>query len=116
LRVAGIEEFLQQQQSTEGDRVLLSIAQEIRGGLREFDVLARTAVDSFEILIPEPDCEIAALLGPLARRAREAIRREPDESLESRLKLEFGYALLPEETQTLRGLYERAQTARIVSD
>jgi GGDEF domain-containing protein len=56
--------------------VLLSIAQELRGALREFDVIARSALDTFDILVPEPDAEIPALLGPLARRAREAIRRE----------------------------------------
>jgi diguanylate cyclase (GGDEF)-like protein len=100
----------------EGDRVLLSIAQELRGALREFDVIARTAMDTFDILVPEPDAEIPALLGPLARRAREAIRREPDSTLNDRLRLAFGYALFPDEAQTVNALLERAQNTRISSD
>ncbi len=116
LRVVGLAEMLQQQQGAEGDRVALSLAQEIRGGLREFDILGRTAEDTFEIVIPEPDGEVAALLGPIARRVREALRQEPDTSLEDRLKLDFGYALFPDEAQTPKALHELAKKSRITTD
>jgi diguanylate cyclase (GGDEF)-like protein len=116
IQIGGLSGLLGQQQAAEGDRLVMSIAQELRGGLREFDVIARTALDTFEILVPEPDAEVSALLGPLARRVRDAIRREPDPSLSDRLSLEFGYALFPDEGQTVRALLDRAQQPRITSD
>ena len=78
--------------------------------------MARTFPDTFQILIPEPESEIPALLGPLARRVREAIRRQPDSTLEDQLKLEIGYALFPEEGDTTKALTERVQTSRIMTD
>ena len=36
------------------------------------NIAARSAPDEFQILIPEPEGEVSALLGPLARRVREA--------------------------------------------
>ena len=115
VQIEGLATLIAQAQE-EGERVLLSIAQELRGALREFDVIARSALDTFDILVPEPDAEIPALLGPLARRAREAIRREPDSTLNDRLRLAFGYALFPDEAQTANALLERAQSTRISSD
>jgi diguanylate cyclase (GGDEF)-like protein len=115
LRVLGLAELLERQGESEGDRVVLSIAQEIRGGLRDFDVLARTAPDTFEMLLPEPESEVSALLGPLARRAREAIRREPDATLTDRLALELGYAVYPQDGATARALADRAAEPRIRS-
>jgi GAF domain-containing protein len=115
LRVGGLAELLEAQSEAEGDRTVLSIAQELRAGLRDFDVLARTAADTFEALLPEPEGDVAALLGPLARRAREAIRREPGgEALES-AALEFGYALFPDEGRTAKELEARAAESRIRS-
>lgn len=113
LRIADLDEALQTQVGAEGDRLVLSIVQELRGGLREFDVLARTGPDEFQIVIPEPEGEVSALLGPLARRAREAIRRDADETMAERLHLEFGYALFPHEAQTPRALQDRARESRI---
>ncbi len=117
VQIDGLATLISQQDGPEGDRVVVSIAQELRGGLREFDVIARTAPDTFDVLVPEPDsAEISALLGPLARRAREAIRREPDPTLSDRLSLRFGYAIFPDEAQTAKALLERAREARIASD
>ena len=61
----------------------------------------------------EPGDEVSALLGPLARRAREAIRREPDPSLAEQLELEFGYAVFPEDAQTARGVQLLAAKPRV---
>ena len=70
----------------------------------------------FEILLPEPDEDISALLGPLARRAQQAIRRDlPEDAEADRLQLEFGYAIYPAEAQTPAALQEKARTARIRS-
>jgi diguanylate cyclase (GGDEF)-like protein len=116
LQIGGLSDILARQVEAEGDRLVLSFAQEIRAGLREFDVIARTAPDTFLILIPEPDAEIPALLGPLARRTHDAIRRETDPSLEESLDLKFGYAFFPDEGQTTKALLERAAAPRITSD
>jgi GAF domain-containing protein len=115
VRFAGLAELFAEQEGSEVDRLLLSLVSELRGGLRDFDVLARTGPDEFHILLPEPEGEVQALLGPLARRAREALRREPDASLAERISLEFGYALFPAEGQTPKALLERARPARIRS-
>ena len=85
-RVDGLAELLGAPEPTDGEHLALSLAQELRAGLREFDVVARTAPDTFQVLIPEPEGDVAALVGPLARRSREAIRREPDASLGDRLR------------------------------
>jgi GGDEF domain-containing protein len=115
VRFAGLSELFAAQESSEIDRLLLSLVSELRGGLRDFDVLARTGPDEFHVLLPEPEGEVQALLGPLARRVREALRREPDASLGERIALEFGYALFPTEGQTPKALLERTRPARIRS-
>ena len=112
-RVDGLAELLAAPEPTQGEHLALSLAQELRAGLREFDVVARTAPDTFQILMPEPEGDVAALLGPLARRAREAIRREPDAALGDRLRLEFGYATFPADGATARALQEAARRTRI---
>jgi len=112
-RVDGLAELLAAPEPGEGERVALSLAQELRAGLREFDVIGRTAPDTFLILVPEPEGDVAALLGPLARRARDAIRREPNPALAESLRLEFGYATFPVDGQTLRALLEAARRTRI---
>ena len=112
-RVDGLAELLAAPEPAEGERVTLSLAQELRAGLREFDVIGRTAPDTFLILVPEPEGDVAALLGPLARRARDAIRREPNPALAESLRLEFGYATFPSDGQTLRALLEAARRTRI---
>ena len=113
LRVGGLKEWIETQQEAEGDRLVLSIAQELRAGLRDFDVLGRSSEDEFEMVIPEPEGDVSALLGPLARRVSDAIRREPEGAPE--LALEFGYALFPEDGQTPGTLRERAAEPRIRS-
>ncbi|HKC52973.1 MAG TPA: diguanylate cyclase, partial [Myxococcota bacterium] len=112
-RVDGLAELLAVPEPSDGERLALSLAQELRAGLREFDVIGRTAPDTFLMMIPEPEGEVTALLGPLARRAREAIRREPNPTLSESLRLEFGYATFPSDGQTARALLEAARRTRI---
>ena len=116
LQVGGLADLLAGQPGLEGDRLTLSIAQELRAALRDFDVLGRTAPDTFEALIPEPDRDISSLLGPLARRAHESIRRELDPELGARLTLRFGYARYPEDGRLASQLQDKAREPRIVSD
>ncbi|HTO71663.1 MAG TPA: GAF domain-containing protein [Myxococcota bacterium] len=112
-RVDGLAELLSAAEPARGERLALSLAQELRAGLREFDVIGRTSPDTFLILVPEPEGDVAALLGPLARRAREAIRREPDAGPGDALRLEFGYATFPADGTTSRTLLEAARRTRI---
>jgi len=116
VQIEGLKTVLDTQQEAEGDRLLLSIAQELRAGLRDFDVVARTGDDTFEVLVPEPELDVASLIGPLARRARDAINREPDPSIGENLRLEFGYALYPDEGLSAKNLRDHAATARVVAD
>ena len=112
-RLDGLGDLLEGADQPDGERLVLSLGQELRAGLREFDIVARTAPDTFLMLIPEPESDVAALLGPLARRVREAIRREPDPTLGERVRLEFGYALFPADGQTSRALLEATRRTRI---
>ena len=116
LQMRGLTDLSEQHGEEQTDRLVLSIAQELRGGLREFDVLARTSTDTFEMLVPEPDAEVSGLLGPLARRVREGLRREPEAALGARLNLEFGYAVFPDEAATPRALLDLARKPRITAD
>jgi len=112
-RLDGLGDVLAGPDQPDGERLVLSLGQELRAGLREFDIVARTAPDTFLMLIPEPESDVSALLGPLARRVREAIRREPDPSFGNQVRLEFGYALFPGDGQTSRSLLEATRRTRV---
>jgi GAF domain-containing protein len=115
LRVAGLAERLEAQTGTETDELVVALAHELRGVLRDFDVLARTAPDTFEMLLPEPDADIHSLLGPLARRVRETTQRPGEEEAAEALGLEFGYAVYPDEARGATALLEKAREVRIRS-
>jgi diguanylate cyclase (GGDEF)-like protein len=112
LRLVGLEPILRTE-SDAGDRLVVSLAQEFRATLREFDIPARLGPETFAALIPEPDGEVGELIGPIARRVREALAREPELVGEEPLPLEFGYACFPEDGSTARGLEDRAAVTRI---
>ncbi|MBM4336790.1 MAG: GAF domain-containing protein [Deltaproteobacteria bacterium] len=112
-RLDGLAELLSGADATSAEHLVVSLAQELRAGLREFDIVARSAPDTFLMLIPEPESDISALLGPLARRVREAIRREPEPAFGEGVRLEFGYALFPGDGQTSRALLEATRRTRV---
>ena len=116
LAVAGLSDVFDQRERSDGDRLVLSIAEELRSVLRDFDVLARTGDDTFEMLIPEPDSDVSALLDPLAHRVRSAIERQPaDSSARADFELELGYAVFPDDGRTPQALITRATTPRVRS-
>lgn len=115
ISIENLDALLVHQTEGEGSRVVLAIADELRGSLRDFDVLARSEDDTFHIIVPELEGEISELLGPLARQAREAMRREPEPVVED-LKLEIGYAVFPDEGQTAKAILDRAEQPRISED
>lgn len=110
-----LDNLLLHQTEGEGSGLVQSIAQELRAGLRDFDVLARSEADTFHIIVPEFESEISELLGPLARQAREVMRHAPENVVEG-LKLEIGYAVFPDEGQTAKALLDRAAQPRITED
>ena len=113
LRIIGLLEALRDRSAAESDAIIVSLAQDLRGGLRDFDVPARTAPETFSILLPEPEGDVAELLGPLARRVRQGLVRALAREEEEPLPLEFGYACFPEDGATTRALEERAAVTRI---
>ena len=116
LQIPILVDLLHGEREADGEELVLSIGQELRAVLREFDVIARTGPDTFEILIPEPEYdEISPLLGPLARRVREAIRASRVEGADD-VQLEFGYARHPDDGRTASLLQVRARESRITSD
>jgi diguanylate cyclase (GGDEF)-like protein len=113
LRIVNLDEVLRDQEPAVADRLVVSLAQELRAALRDFDVPARTGAETFSILLPEPEGDVGELLGPLARRVRQGLLRELDRGEEEPLPLEFGYACFPEDGATARALEERATVTRI---
>ena len=113
LRIVNLEELLRSRDPSVADRLILSLAHELRGALRDFDIPARSGPATFSILMPEPEGDIGELLGPLARRVRQGLLRELELGDEEPLPLEFGYACFPEDGATARALEERAAVTRI---
>lgn len=117
LQLLGLDQLISAQSAGEADRLVISIAQELRGGLRDFDILARTSSDTFLIVVPESDGDASRILGPLARRVGEAIARDDDASLQQAgLRIELGYAVYPDEGRTTGALLKRAESQRITQD
>jgi GAF domain-containing protein len=102
LRVAGRPE------AAESDRLALALADALRAGLREFDVLARPEPDAFAALVPEPDGEVSRLLTALYRRAREVA-----DATAKGVELRIGYAVFPEDGADADALLARAAEARV---
>jgi len=90
------------------DRIAVSVAGALRGGLRGFDVLARPERDLFLALVPEPDGEVSMLLTALYRRAREAV-----DATQHGVELRIGYAVYPDDGADADALLERAAQARV---
>ncbi|HTY18664.1 MAG TPA: GAF domain-containing protein [Myxococcota bacterium] len=90
------------------DRVATALASALRGGLREFDVLARPERDLFLALVPEPEGDTSLLLTTLYRRAREAA----DAALAG-VDLRIGYAVYPDDGEDADALLARASEARV---
>jgi GGDEF domain-containing protein len=98
------------------DELVTWLAHEVRGAVRDFDVVARTEPDAFAVLAPEPEVEPAALIAALTRRMRGALARELGPEAAAGLPLEFGYALYPDDAQDADGLRTCAQRTRIKAD
>ncbi|NRA03199.1 MAG: diguanylate cyclase [Myxococcales bacterium] len=114
LRINGLGELPSRRGQPEADRVAREITRGLEDAVRDFDVVARTDPETFELLIPDPDEEISSLIGSLARRTGELLRQLEERSGE-RLKLEFGYARFPEDGETRAVLTAQLEQARLRS-
>jgi len=105
LRAAGLAPEARPAAATE--RAAAALARALRGALRPFDVLARTAPERFAALVPEPEQEPTALLAELCRRARETLAGH-----DAPVQLHVGYAVFPDDAIDADGLEARAAEAR----
>jgi GGDEF domain-containing protein len=113
LRVVGLEALLRSRDPEAADRIAVSLAGELRAALRDYDFPARTGAETFAALIPEPEGEVGEVLGPLARRIRQALHGEIRAGAKEPLPLEFGYATFPADATSARELEEKARETRI---
>jgi GAF domain-containing protein len=90
------------------ERIAGALARALRGALRPFDVLARTAPECFVVLVPEPEQEPPALLAELCRRAREVLAGHG-----APVQLQVGHAVFPDDAVDAEGLEARAAEGRL---
>jgi diguanylate cyclase (GGDEF)-like protein/PAS domain S-box-containing protein len=93
----------------QGDRVLLEVANRLKGCLRQTDTLCRLGGDEFVIHLHEADAQAAELT---ARRIQKALDTPVQlESMNFSLSCSMGIALYPTDGQTLDELIQHADTA-----
>ncbi|MDJ0864977.1 MAG: GAF domain-containing protein [Myxococcota bacterium] len=107
----GLAALLDEQKAGAADRLVAALAEALRAGLREFDVLARPAPDRFAVLVPEPEVELPRLLTDLSRCARDALLEHPD--LAPQIDLRIGYAVHPDDGESAEALEARAARPRV---
>jgi GGDEF domain-containing protein len=116
LRLPRLKALCEGRTPESADELVTWLAHEVRGAVRDFDVVARTEPDAFAVLAPEPEVEPAALIAALTRRLRGALARDLGTEVAAGLPLEFGYALYPDDAPDADGLRSLAQRIRIRAD
>lgn len=93
-----------------GDQVLVAIAEQLRQGTRQYDVLGRFGGDEFVVLCPSVD---AQGLVAIAERTRKSIEQLsiPDVELDDPVTVSIGAALYPEVGPELEDLLLAADNA-----
>jgi len=116
LRLPRLKALCETRTPEAADELVTWLAHEVRGAVRDFDIVARTEPDSFAVLAPEPEIEPAALIAALTRRLRGALARDLGVEAAADLPLEFGYALFPDEASDADALRSLAQRTRVSAD
>jgi GGDEF domain-containing protein len=116
LRLPRLKALCEARTPEAADELITWLAHEVRGAVRDFDVVARTEPDAFAVLAPEPEVEPAALIAALTRRLRGALARDLGIDAAAGLPLEFGYALFPDEASDADALRSLAQRTRVSAD
>lgn len=94
-------------------RVVASLAEALRGHLRDFDVLARIGRDEFAVLMPEPGRTPGERVFELARAVADAVSKDEALNQPVRVGLAFGYGIHPADGDEQASLLEHARTPRI---
>jgi diguanylate cyclase (GGDEF)-like protein len=99
-----------------GNEILVQVAQLLKRSVRPFDVAARWGGEEFGLILTEPVGELEALA--ICNRLREAVTSHPytvmglDQSEHTlTLSLSAGLAIFPDDAETARLLWSRANAA-----
>jgi len=93
-----------------GDKVLLQVAERLRGCLHEHDTVSRQGGDEFAILLV--GCNSPAMIALIAQRLIDAIAQPfPVEGQELNLSASIGIAVYPEDGSDIGQLLKSADTA-----
>ncbi|WP_028240972.1 sensor domain-containing diguanylate cyclase [Stutzerimonas azotifigens] len=93
-----------------GDRVIRTVADVMRAGMRDTDVAGRYGGEEFALLLPDTDCRGAAMVAERLRQAVESLVVEYQEQ-DIRFTISLGVADLSLPTTTHAELIERADAA-----
>ncbi len=100
-----------------GDRVLVEVAECLRAGARETDVVARVGGDEFVILLADLDVEEApALVQTVVDRISERLSKPFEiDAVELRVAACFGVAIYPTDSREAAGLLAASDAAMYAS-
>ncbi|MDX1649361.1 MAG: diguanylate cyclase, partial [Myxococcota bacterium] len=112
-RLENLPELRRSGDPARADRLVLRTAEALRARLRDFDVLARSAEDTFAALLPEPGEHPEERVTALARAVADEIAKDERLNEPDRVALAFGYAVHPEEGGTRETLLAKAASPRI---
>lgn len=94
-------------------RVVARVAEALRRGVRDFDVVGRRAENAFEILLPEPGSAPGDRVYTLARAVADAVAKDESLNRPVRVALGFGYAIHPYDGVARDALVAAASPPRI---
>jgi GAF domain-containing protein len=112
-RIENLEEIRRAGDPLRAERLLLRMAEIVRGHLRDFDVLARSGDAEFTVLMPDPGLAPEERITALARAVADDVAKDDRLNQPLRVALAFGYAVHPAEGRDRAALLARAATARI---
>ena len=95
-----------------GDKVLVHVAEALRDGVRNTDIVARIGGEEFIVLLPQTDIDASAVL---AEKLRQLLRRsaaQVNSSLQVTITASFGVACMPNgHNGSVAALYAAADNA-----
>jgi len=93
--------------------LIVEISSILKENIREYDTLARTGPQKFEILFPESLEEIRYLTKRLTRSIRQQKKKDSSPLASMDLQLKFGYAVFPDNGTTIEALLHEAHRLRL---
>ncbi|MCP5043520.1 MAG: GAF domain-containing protein [bacterium] len=111
--IENLNEIREATNSAHVHRVVMGVADALRGTLRDFDVLGRTGRSRFTILLPEPGHTPDQRISELARAVADAVSKAEALNAPIHIALAFGHAVYPADGEDHDALVACANTARI---